>query len=158
MLHQKVKIQRIHDRELISRTMAHPRVYPHISDDGCPPRQDFAAHLDDSLIYLGAFDGGEYLGLFLAHPQNLVCYEVHTCLLPSAWGESALLASTACRDWLFSNTPCVRIITNVPDGNDLALSFAKRSGMSEFGRNPKSIQVNGILLDQVLLGISKEEA
>src|SRR6185369_16871555 len=75
------------------------------------------------------------LGLFLFHPHNSICWEVHTCLLPAAWGERATRAGKGVVQWIWKNTPCLRIITNVPAYNRLAYRFALRCGMTEFGRN-----------------------
>lgn len=151
-----LRIEPIHDAELIAQTMRHPRIYAHISDDGCPPREDFSVTPTEALLHLGVYEGEQFLGLFVVHPQNFVCYEVHTCLLPDAWGSRALAATRACMDWLFSNTPCRRIVTTVPAGNELALRLARRTGLTVYGINPSSLQRHGALLDQTLLGISKE--
>jgi hypothetical protein len=151
-----VRIEPLQDEALIAQTLRHPRIYPHISDDGCPDPAGLQIVLNGNLTYLGVFEGDAYHGLFVVHPHNLVCYEVHTCLLPSAWGQCALRATRACMSWLFEQTPCRRIITCVPRGNDLALRLAQRTGLVQYGINPSSLLREGVLLDQLLLGISKE--
>lgn len=151
-----VTISRCYDVALIKSTITHPKLYQHLSDDGCPDAQDFTVQLADSLFYMVAHDGDKYLGLFLLHPHNFICYEVHTCLLPEAWGEMAIECGKAIVRWMFENTPCQRVITNVPKYNRLALRLARNVGMSEFGVNTKSFLKNGSLHDQVMLGISKE--
>lgn len=151
-----VRISRCYDTELIRETIAHPKLYQHLSDDGCPDAEDFTVKLVDSMYYMAACDGDRYLGLFLLHPHNYVCYEVHTCLLPEAWGGTAIECGKAVVRWVFDNTPCQRLITNVPKCNRLALRLARNAGMSEFGVNEKSFMKNGVLHDQIMLGISKE--
>lgn len=151
-----VTISRCHDAELIEKTITHPKLYPHVSDDGCPDAGEFHAQLADSMYYMAAHDGDRYLGLFLLHPHNLICYEVHTCLLPEAWGALSVECGKAVVQWMFNNTPCQRVITNVPKYNRLALRLARNVGMTEFGVNAKSFLKNGILHDQIMLGINKE--
>lgn len=151
-----IRMDRMFDRALVAETLAHPRIYPHISDDFSPVPDEADTAINDAAIYLGAYRGDVYLGLFLLHAHNGVLFEVHTCLLPAAWGEDALLCAQACIAWAFENTPCRRLITTVPVDNPLAHRLATRADMSEFGRNPRSILRSGHLLDQVLLGISKD--
>lgn len=151
-----VRIERLHDRALIAETLAHHRVYPWISDDASPGPEYVGDAISDSALYLGAFSD-EYLGLFMVHAHNGALYEVHTCLLPAAWGSRAARAAQALIAWVFDNTPCQRLITNVPDDNPLALRFAERAGLVLYGTNPRSILRGGVLRDQAMLGINKED-
>lgn len=145
----------ISDADLIIRSITHPRVWPSISDDSSPDREDFVPVISDGIIYLGMYAADEYCGLFMLHPHNSICWEVHTCLLPNAWGRASIFTAE-CLEWIFENTQCQRLITNIPDGNPLAKRLALASGMQSFGINPKSFLKNGILLNQTMLGISKE--
>lgn len=145
-------ISRCFDIPLIREAMTHPKVYQHISDDGCP--KEFEPVLTDALIFLAVNDP-EFLGVFLFHPQNFVTYEVHTALLPEAWGKSVEYGKAAI-EWMFANTPCKRVVTNVPKYNRLAKRLSEQVGMKEYGMNPKSFQKNGVLHDQIMFGLSKE--
>jgi RimJ/RimL family protein N-acetyltransferase len=146
----------ITDEELISSTIRHPRIWPSISDDGCPPPNEFRHQVSDAMIYLGMFSDDEFHGFFMLHRHNAICWEVHTCLLPSAWGKLSAILAGECIEWIFSETECRRLITNVPAGNILAKRLALSVGMTEFGRNPRSFLKNGEAIDQIMLGISKE--
>ena len=92
----------------------------------------------------------------MLHPHNAICWEIHTCLLPNAWGERGRRAARLLPEWIWQHTPCRRIITNVPDNNRLALRFALAAGMTEIGVNAASFLKNGKLRDQTLLGISPQ--
>ena len=92
----------------------------------------------------------------MLHPHNYVLYEVHTALLPCAWGLRAPLATRAGARWMFEHTNCQRIVTCVPAGNTLALRLALKAGMSQYGRNPRSLLRGGVLVDQILLGMNKD--
>jgi RimJ/RimL family protein N-acetyltransferase len=152
---EAVQIAPMEDVKLIAETLGHPRIFPHIHDDACKTPEDLKVFIGGPLLYLGAYEGPGYLGLFATHPHNLVTYEIHTCLLPRAWGEKALRAARAVVAWLFENTPCRRLITSVPEGNDLALHLAIKAGLIVYGVNPSSFMRHGQLLDQTLLGVSK---
>jgi RimJ/RimL family protein N-acetyltransferase len=136
--------------------MTHPRVYPHITDDNSPAPELFEPVDHDAIVYLHAQDEYGTLGIFMLVPQSAVCYQVHTCMLPQAWGAPARDAARLGTQWMFDHGPCRRIVTNVPEYNRIAERFARACGMAEYGRNLKSFLKDGVLYDEILLGISKE--
>lgn len=150
--------ERIFDMDLIRRTMTHPQIWPHISDDGAPSLEGFEPPSHPSIWYVAVRSGSEFMGLWMFVPQSAVCFEVHTCLLPTAWGTFSRRAAVAVADWMWQQ--CVnlqRIVTSVPECNRLALRLAENSGMLRYGLNPMSYLKNGKLYGQILLGISREE-
>jgi RimJ/RimL family protein N-acetyltransferase len=149
-------VHRTFDMDVVRNIMTHRRVYPHISDDGSLPADQFTPMDNDAIVYLLARDEKAPLGVFMLVPHNTVCYEVHTCMLPRAWGGVAIHAARTGTLWMFNHTKCRRIITNVPAYNTLAHRFAEECGMTQFGVNRKSFLKNGVLYDQLLLGLSKE--
>lgn len=150
-----VTTQPIKDLELIRSTITNPRIWASVSDDAISSAEEFMPIISDSVIYLGMFVDDQFHGLFMLHAHNAVCWEVHTCLLPSAWGSASIFAHE-CIEWIFNTTACQRLITNIPEGNALAKRLALSVGMQIFGINQKSFLKNGILIDQTMLGISKE--
>ena len=153
-----IAFERTRNYDIVRRVMTHPQIWPHISDDGSPSHQDYRPPEGEHIWYVLAWDNGEeLLGLWMFHPQNAICWEVHTCLLPNAWGERAYTAARALPEWIWRHTPCRRIVTNVPSSNRLALRFALRAGMTIFGCNKASYLKHGRLCDQLCLGLSKPE-
>ncbi len=149
--------ERTTDLELVRSIITHPKIYDHVSDDGCPPADQFKP-LDNPVIwYVLVVECEVLLGMWTFMPQNTACWEVHTCLLPVAWGDLGREAAKAMAEWIWKNTPCRRLVTNVPVMNRMALKFAKAAGMEEYGVNPKSYLKRGTLHDQILLGMSKPE-
>lgn len=148
-----ITIEVCEDAALIESAVKHPRIWPHVHDDGTADPEAFNPFASNAL-WLAAYSSGEFMGCFMYHAHNSTTMEMHTCLLPKAWGASDLYARKSV-EWIFANTPCRRIITNVPDGNKLAERLAKRVGFVEFGYNPNSIQKGGRLVGQKMLGISK---
>lgn len=149
--------KRTQDYELVRQIMTHPRVYPHITDDGSPEADDYSPIQSDQVWYVLVCEEAVTLGLWMLVPQNSICFEIHTCLLPVAYGGLARRAAELMAAWIWANTPCRRLVTTVPETNRLALRFAVRAGMQEYGRNPKSFMKDGQLLDQLLLGMSRPE-
>lgn len=144
---------RTFDFGTIGAIMRDPALYQ--VDDFGPPREQFVPREDAEIRYVLVEDAGEVLGLFILAPQNAITHEVHTRLLPKAWGAKAAEAALGLIDWVWQNTPALRLVTMVPCYNRLAVKFAERAGMKEYGRNPASWMRNGKLWDQILLGISK---
>jgi RimJ/RimL family protein N-acetyltransferase len=134
----------------------HPKIYGKMTDDFAGPPWEYQPTKHPSLIYLIARDYGELLGFWLLAPFNTVNWCCHTCLLPTAWGVRAGKAAKAAIAWMWEHAPlCQRIFTEIPAYNRAAIVFAKRQGFIQFGVNPRSFQKNGVLCDQVLLGISR---
>ena len=127
----------------------------------------WSARVDDSMvdvnpdIFFVQTDGklwlraGDY-GIFMGEPRNSVTYEFHTMLLPEARGKAVDIAKGALH-WMFYNTPCLKIITHVPSFNVLARRLSERCGMKLIGNNESSFLKGGVLYDQFIYGISKED-
>lgn len=148
--------ERTYNTAEIKAVMTHASIYPFITDDAAPAPEDFEPYVHSVLWYVRVLDGRELLGLFLLVPANSCTWDVHTCLLPSAWGTRGQTAAKELIAWFFETMPgAARLCTAVPAHNRLALKFAERAGMTEYGRNPLSYRRNGALQDQILLGISK---
>ena len=150
-------IERTHDMPLVRSVITHEKIWPMVADDLAGAREDFIPLDHPATCYLSARDGDHLLGIWMLNPENSVTWDVHTCLLPSAWGALAIKAACHAIQWVWDNTPCRRLVTKVPVFNRLALRFARMAGMVEYGRNPRSFLKNGELHDQILLGISKPE-
>lgn len=144
-------IQPVQDLRLVTETIKHPRIWNWVSDDNSS-KASFQAN--DAMLWLGAYDK-EYMGCFGVHPENSVMWQIHTCLLPEAWGRS-LEAAELVIQWMFNNTKCRKLITLVPVNNTLALRLAKKAGMTMEGKLTRSFLKNGVLLDQHILGICGE--
>ena len=156
---ERLDIAQQEDRRLVEATMRHPRIYCSIVDDSCPSRDKFRLPVGSfPILYCAVYDGDEYLGLFMLQQENGVTWEVHTCLLPEAWGNRAKKAAEVGRQWVWDNLGAERLITKVPKYNRLALKFAKCGGMVQYGLNPRSWKHHGKLWDMYLLGVSREEA
>ena len=150
-----IHIDRSTDYGLIRGIMTHPAVYRHLTDDASPEVADFIPIENDAFCYLVAWDGNELLGLWLLVPLNAVCWEIHTALMPNAWGDRAQRAAAVMLEWVWANTPCRRIVTHVPSDNRLAYRFALAAGMRVFGIDEQSFLKGGRLLDQICLGINR---
>lgn len=150
-----MRFERSIDYNLIREIQtADARSYAAHCDDFAPSRADYQPNRHPDLWYVIARDRETALGLFVFVPLNAVLYEVHNCLLPVAWGSAAIRAGRGAAAWMFANSPARRIVGATPAHLRLAVAFAKRCGMVEYGRNPKSFLKGGELQDLILTGIS----
>ncbi len=143
------------DWELIKDIVTHPKIYSFVSDDFSPAPEMWQPIQQDAAHYIIVRDGDELLGMWAFYEHCTIVWDVHTCLLPLAWGERGRRAAKEMAEWVWNNTRCIRLITEVPQPNRLALRFARAAGMTEYGFNPDSYMKNGRLYGMYLLGISK---
>lgn len=148
-----MELTRTHDMELVKAIMAHPAIWPHIHEDGVSEPDP----LDHEGFHWLLVSDGSPAGVFLAHPQRALCWEVHTALLPRIWGAGSAMAARMLLAYLFHEVGCAKVVTNVPATNRAALRFAKASGMRVEGTNRASFLKGGELLDQIMLGITRKE-
>ena len=148
----------------MKRIITHPRIWPYVSDDFAGEPETWRPLENPGIWYVLVREAAapaqpdEVRGLFTFLPQNAICWEVHTALLPSAWRTTA--SEEIAREllqWVWRETPCQRIVTNVPGCNTKALEYAEKCGMKQFGINNGSYQKDGRLHDQILLGISRPQ-
>jgi RimJ/RimL family protein N-acetyltransferase len=149
-----VKVERTHDMALVALIMGHPAIWPHIHEDGI----EAPAPVDhEGFNWMLATLDSEIVGVFLVHAMTSVCYQMHTCILPEYWGKVSARAAQALLAWAFKETDCQKMVTNVPGYNRAALRFAIAGGMQQEGINRASYMRNGALVDQIMLGITKQE-
>lgn len=156
-LKSAIHFTRTHDMDLVRRVFTDPEIYPGLTDDGCVPAENYEPQDNPSVLYVEVRISKRLAGLWMFVPSNSFCYEVHTAILPWARGRMAITAAKMMTEWIWANTPCVRIWTSVPAFNESAFWFAKQSGMQEFGCNSTSFVKNGLKYDQHLLGVSRPE-
>lgn len=149
-----MKILRTYDMGKVAEIMSHPAIWPHIHEDGLE-RPEPIDH--EGFYWMLAVDGNEVAGLFLVHQHSAVCYEMHTMIMPAFYGRKASEAAQSLLRWAFEETDCRKLITNVPAYNRAALRFARANGMREEGINRASFLYGGKLIDQIILGMKKEE-
>jgi len=149
-----IQVMRTHDMELVRRVVMHPAIWPHVHEDGTD--ESWQPEDSDAMHWMAIRDP-EVLGVFLVHQRGAACFEMHTCIFPEAWGEKAKIAARKLLEWAFTETGCQKMITSVPAYNRAALRFAKAGGMQQEGINRASYLHAGQMIDQIMLGITKEE-
>lgn len=139
------------DMDLVRQVVTHPRLYRVISDDKAPAPADYQP--DPALDYVKVLRGEDLLGLFalLKMPE---AWEVHTCLLPLAWG-AAVEIGRAFLAWLWENTDCPRLASVAPLGNRLAIRLARLCGMEQTGIASAAWRKANVVQDALIFEIGR---
>ena len=150
----------VEDANAVNTIYRHPDVAGFISDDGLSPdKVDFGLILPSPVVFfLIASQDGEDIGVFFFYPMNMVTYELHTAFLPGHRGRQVIEASLLAREYMWTHTPCRKVVTSIPADNRRAYVMARLCGMKQEGINEKSFLKGGVLQDQYTMGICKEVA
>lgn len=148
-------LEQCEDMRLIASISRDERIYRTMADDHSPAPGDYEP--PSGAIYVVVREDTAVRGMWVLDRRTHVKYEVHTLLLPGWPLQDKLRAAAMMAQWVWDNTPCVRLVTEVPVTNRAAIWFARKAGMVEFGRDPKSYAKGGELHDTVLLGMSRME-
>ncbi len=144
------------DLGIVRSVMAHPKVWPWIHDDFAPPVEQFIPQMRPDIFYLLLHTEDKLAGLFMIVWQNTIMAEVHTCLLPEFWGKAGLECAKAGIEYMFTQTPCEKLITYVPSDNGQAERYSTRNGFMEEGNLTQAFVRNEKLLDMKLFGLTKD--
>lgn len=143
--------EKTEDTKFVTQCLTDPAVWRMGSDDGL-------AGVNPGLFFIqnnNEFWLKSEYGVLIGRPVNMVTYDVHVALLPHARGIAVDVCKAAIA-WMFENTRSMRLVASIPEFNRLAIRLANQVGMEFIGNNKKSFMKNGVLVDQLMFGISKE--
>jgi len=150
-----IKITRSRDYKAIRDLVTDPAVFPFVADDFVPRPELWEPPESDLIHYLLASDDQSCFGFAVFMPRTHTCYEAHIGFLPRSYGAIAIAAFKEMLDWMWANTTAVRIVGEIAQENRKAIKFAVGAGFEPYGVNSKSILRDGVLHDQLCLGISR---
>jgi len=104
-------LTRTFDAAHINAVLNHPSVFVWSASVGVEKFDMTSVAADASNIFLVNEHGG-----FIFVPVGKDVYEVHTQFLKSG-SHSVLRSAREAADYIFQNTPCEKIVTEVPTGN-----------------------------------------
>jgi hypothetical protein len=107
-------------------------------------------------LFLGVFSGDEMAACFTVIPWSEYCYQIHGGVSKDFWGRGVEIC-TSMGMFLFTTSPCVKIVAILPEYNRLMCRCLKKTGLSEEGRLKKSFVKNMKFHDQIIYGIHRSE-
>jgi RimJ/RimL family protein N-acetyltransferase len=136
-------------------------VFPWLCDDATnnPDAMDYKPLLAiPQVCFVLVSEDGEDIGAFMFVPYNSISYELHTAFLPGHRGRKVIEAALLTMEYLFTQTPCRKVMTRIPENNRRAVVMARMCGMSQEGLDRKSFLKGGQLLDQHVFGLCLDDA
>lgn len=149
-----IELERTRDMDLVKAIITSPEVYEQSSDDFAPSPEEYTPP-EDQAVYVLVKKHGTPVGLWILVPQSRIRYQIHTCLTRRLRGFRALDAAARMSEWIWQNTPCESLVTEVPECNQPALWFAKAAGMKEWGREPQCFLKGSVFYDSIWLGMNR---
>lgn len=156
----ELDVRETNDRERLNAVLRDEDVFRNSSDDYAPAPAQVdcgALLLNAQWTAFGIFAGHECAGVFFVVRHSVILYEVHTAILPAYRGALASRAALRLLDRLFDATPCRKLTTLVPATNRPAARFARQAGLRYQGTLTASFLKDGVLHDQEILGITRDE-
>ena len=137
--------------------MLDPDIWKTISEDGAS-KDDYTPDLINDL-WMGAFIDDDCIGLFSFHSVTGVTLQLHVQILPEYRKDHSMEAMGKIWDWFLESVDkaFVKVTVSIPVIYQNVYKFALANGFKDEGLNRTSFKKNGQIVDQWLLGITREE-
>jgi RimJ/RimL family protein N-acetyltransferase len=158
-----VALYRTRDMDLVKQLSSHPDIFPHIGDDGSPKNPADKHYINSSnryylIPYIFLDDNPPIpMGLIVYYPINHVLYEGHIFIYPEYQHQMTVDVGHKANKWLFENSPAQKILAFVPTTKTHVLKLVQKAGFKQEGFIPKSISLNGQLIDQYIYTIGRDD-
>lgn len=150
-------IKIVEDEETIKSIMLADEIWETISEDEIG-KEDYTPDMDNDL-WVGAFVEEECIGLFRFHSVTGVALQLHVQILLKYRKEYSMEAMAKVWEWFEEGIDenFIKVIVSIPTIYLNVYKFALANGFIDEGLNRQSIKKNGHIIDQWLLGITREE-
>jgi RimJ/RimL family protein N-acetyltransferase len=146
---------RTYDTEVIEGLMRIPEIWATVAEDGQDPDK-FKADCEGE-CWLLMMNGDEFIGAYNLHSHNSVTTEIHAHVLPAHRKQFSYSTGIAALQWVIDYTDYQKVIAIIPTIYKNVKRFTCSFGFQEEGINRKSYLKNGEIVDQYILGITKDE-
>lgn len=150
-------IKIVEDIETIKSIMLADEIWKTISEDEIR-KEEYIPDLNNDL-WVGAFVDNECIGLFRFHSVTGVALQLHVQILLKHRKEYSMKAMAKVWEWFEEGIEknFIKVIVSIPAIYPNVYKFALVNGFIDEGINRMSIKKNGQVVDQWLLGITREE-
>jgi len=150
-------IKIVEDIETIKSIMLADEIWETISEDEIG-KEDYIPDMESDL-WVGAFVDDECIGLFRFHSVTGVALQLHVQILLKHRKEYSMEAMSKVWEWFEDGISenFIKVVVSIPAIYPNVYKFALANGFKDEGLNRMSIKKNGHIVDQWLLGITREE-
>lgn len=148
----------IKDFDYVYSIVSHDQVWPFITDDltkGLDKELFIKFVLSNDFIYCLSPGKKGMVGIF--YPTSPIVFDAHQLSIPELSGKDRVTITKEAISWMFSNTSCLKLEGKIPVINKRAIRISILYGWEREGVSKKSFLDNGVLVDQIILGIEKEK-
>jgi RimJ/RimL family protein N-acetyltransferase len=146
--------QRTHDHDLIKSILFHPEIWKTIAEDG---QDQTFFDIDTNKNCFVEIKEKETIGLYILHAHNSATLEIHAHILPEHRQKHSIESGRIILKWILDNTGYHKVIAQVPEIYPNVKKFCINNNFKVEGVNRKCYWKDGKLIDQWLLGITKQE-
>lgn len=154
-----VSVRTCHDTSFIRSVLTDEEMWKRISEDDQQRDAFDLADVNDDWTFSEFLTVDGPIGLFVLHPMNQTTVMVHIHILEQFRALYAAAAGRALMEWMhchLSERVC-KVVAEIPVVFQDVYHYTKNHGFLDEGCNRKSILIDGELVDQKYLGITREE-
>ena len=148
--------ERTHDIKLISSVALHPDMVNDMLEDG-QSIADCSFNTDND-CYLSVKDREEVIAVYILKPLSKTVIDIHPMVIPAKrrYGNESIKSVF---DWILSNCSksVNKVVAQFPSTRKNIERFAMCNGFTKEGINRLSFMKNNELIDQTMVGITREE-
>ena len=152
-----VEAHRTKNGGLVKELITSPELWDTIAEDGQKP-EDFTPDTTDEVWLVMVSDDDGIVGLYNLHVRTCVTLEIHAHVFPEFRKKYSRDTGLAALTWIRDNAPEYhKVIAQIPEIYENVKNFTCSFGFKVEGTNRKSYLKHGKIVDQWLLGITREE-
>ena len=143
----------------IERVIKDPEIFERISEDGVDINTYRVIPKPGECNFTVENDNGEIIGLWQLFPRNSTTFEVHCNLLKKHRGLKKEFGRLLF-EWFVNKSPASaqKLFAEIPVIYDEVYNYAKSFGFRDEGVNRKSIKKRGEIVDQYIIGLTRDDA
>lgn len=153
----RVIVKRTSDLNVIREIAFNSGIIDDLLEDGqtikdCNFDTDYDCHLEIRL------DDGELIGVYILRPKTKTVIDMHPMILPEHRSYSSKSMKEVFK-WILANCnkSVHKVIAQFPSKSKHITRFAMQNGFTREGVNRLSFMKNNVLIDQVIVGITRQE-
>lgn len=148
-------LNRTKNKYVIKEILSNDELWKSITDDHAD-KDSFDIDIEsDHWLLLSTED--ELVGCYKVEKRNSSHIEVHTNILPKHRKERSIECGILLYKWILSHERIMKLTVTIPVTFSNVRDYCLHFGLCDEGLNKSSILKNGELLDQWIMGITREE-